>query len=273
VDHSLTIKAIAAANGITTSSVSSAKYQFDTAVAPTISPSAGTYNTAQSVSISSTNSGPTYYYTTDGSTPTTFSTQYTGSFTVSKSQTVKAIATAPNMVNSLPATAAYVFDTVATPTFNVGPGAYTGEQSVTISSTTPGTTIYYTTDGTPPDTNSSPHGSSPILTLDTTTTLKAIAVATNMVNSLPASATYTIVPATPTFNPPDGTGSPSSTTITSTPGAAIYFTTDGSTPTVTPPELYSGPVPLTAGTTTVVQAIAVAAGSTSALGTATFVIP
>jgi hypothetical protein len=168
-----------------------------------------------------------------------------------------------------------VFDTVATPTFSQAAGPYTGEQSVTLSSATSGATIYYTTDGTVPTTSSPLNSTTPVvLTIDTTTTIKAIAVAPGMANSTISSGSYDITPDTPTLNPLDGTGSPATASISSTPGAAIYFTTDGiTTPTAIPEDLYSAPIPLPTGTTTVIQAIAVSSGNTSALGTATYVIP
>lgn len=71
------------------------------------SPAAGTYAGTQSVSIScDATSDATIYYTTDGSTPTTSSTVYTGPIQVTEDMTIKAIAVAPAM-DSSSAEAAY----------------------------------------------------------------------------------------------------------------------------------------------------------------------
>jgi sugar lactone lactonase YvrE len=79
-----------------------------TAVAqPTFSPVAGTYTTAQTVTISDSASGVAIYYTTNGTTPTTSSTQYAGPITVSATETVKAIAVFPGYANSSIGSAAY----------------------------------------------------------------------------------------------------------------------------------------------------------------------
>jgi len=59
--------------------------------APTISPAGGNYYSPVDVTITCSTSGASIYYTTDGSDPTTSSTLYTGSFTLSSSATVKAI--------------------------------------------------------------------------------------------------------------------------------------------------------------------------------------
>ena len=79
---------------------------------------------------------------------------------------------------------------VATPTFSPEAGTYTTAQSVTISCTTDGATIYYTTNGDVPTTSSAVY-STPIA-ISETTTVKAIGVKTGMSNSNVASATYTI---------------------------------------------------------------------------------
>jgi formylglycine-generating enzyme required for sulfatase activity len=80
--------------------------------------------------------------------------------------------------------------TVATPTFNPAGGTYESPQTVTISSTTLGVTIVYTTDGSDPISNSMTY-TVPIL-ISSTTTLKAKAFRTGFADSQTASATYTI---------------------------------------------------------------------------------
>ncbi len=78
----------------------------------------------------------------------------------------------------------------ATPTFSPDTGTYTSSQSVTISCTTSGATIYYTTDGTTPTSSSTLYSSA--VTISSTTTLKAIAAASGYTDSEVASATYTM---------------------------------------------------------------------------------
>jgi hypothetical protein len=81
-------------------------------------------------------------------------------------------------------------ETVATPTFSVAAGSYTSVQTVSIGCETSDATIYYTTDGSTPTTESSVYSSS--LTINETTTLKAMAAKSGMNNSAVATATYTI---------------------------------------------------------------------------------
>lgn len=80
--------------------------------------------------------------------------------------------------------------TVATPTFSPAAGTYSEAQNVTISCGTTGATIYYTTDGNDPTTESEVYNGA--ITVSETTTIKAIAVKEGMNNSTVASATYTI---------------------------------------------------------------------------------
>src|SRR5204863_3857557 len=104
------------------------------------------------------------------------------------------------------------------------------------------------------------------ITVTTTQTIKAIAVASGYTTSAVASGTYTIqVPAaTPALSPSGGTFTSSNTVRLpdSTPGATRYYTTNGSTPT-TSSAAYTGPITVT--TTQTIKAIARAAGHTTGL--------
>ena len=82
------------------------------AVTPTMSPSTGTYYSAQNVTLSSTTEGATIYYTTDGSDPDNTDTQYTTPIAVSTTTTIKAIAYKTDMDPSTIATAVYTFPTI-----------------------------------------------------------------------------------------------------------------------------------------------------------------
>jgi hypothetical protein len=91
----------------------------------------------------------------------------------------------------------------ATPTFSPAAGAYTAAQTVTISDTTPGAKIYYTTNGTAPTTSSTLY-SAPI-TVSATETIEAIATASGSLQSAVGSAAYTMN--IPVIHCPTGSGS------------------------------------------------------------------
>ena len=174
------------------STVASAK----TVATPTFSPAAGTYTSPQTVTIKDTTSGATIYYTTNGTTPTTSSTQYSSPINISVTETLKAIATHSGDTNSAVKSGTYTISSVAaTPTFSPGAGSYGSVQTVTISDTTPGASIYYTLNGTAPTTSSAPYLDPVYIT--NTETLEAIAVASGYTNSAVKSAAYTIPAGTP----------------------------------------------------------------------------
>ena len=83
--------------------------------APTFSPPAGTFDAAQSVTITSATSGAAIYYTTDGVDPTTASSVYSTPLPVSATTTLKAIATAPGHTQSTVASATYTIGATAPP--------------------------------------------------------------------------------------------------------------------------------------------------------------
>jgi len=81
--------------------------------APTLTPSAGTYTSTQTVIIATTTTSATIRYTTDGTTPTsTIGTVYSEPLTVSEMQTIQAIACKVGWIDSEKASAVYTFPNV-----------------------------------------------------------------------------------------------------------------------------------------------------------------
>jgi hypothetical protein len=78
---------------------------------PTFSPGSGTYTTTQSVTIKDSTPNASIYYTTDGSTPSTGSTLYSGPIKVATSQTIQAVALAPGFSQSDVGLASYTINT------------------------------------------------------------------------------------------------------------------------------------------------------------------
>jgi hypothetical protein len=79
----------------------------DKVATPTANPPAGNYQTAQSVTLSTATSGAKIYYTTNGTAPTTSSTQYSSAISISATTTLKAFAVKEGMDDSGVLTATY----------------------------------------------------------------------------------------------------------------------------------------------------------------------
>ncbi|MEL6843032.1 MAG: lamin tail domain-containing protein, partial [Bacteroidota bacterium] len=77
---------------------------------------------------------------------------------------------------------------VASPEFSLSPGMYTGTQSLQINMSTPGATIYYTTDGSVPTQSDQVYSAA--LSIDTTTTLRARAYLNGWAPSQHVSGTW-----------------------------------------------------------------------------------
>ena len=136
ISSQTTLKAIALPVFGYQSPVSSATYTFAAAAAtPAFSPAGGTYSAAQSVVLTDSTPGAKIYYTTDGSTPTTSSSSYSGPITVSSSETLQAVASASGFALSVVATAAFTINqtaqsfTITGTTISVAPGATAGNTS------------------------------------------------------------------------------------------------------------------------------------------------
>ena len=210
---------------------------------PEFSPNGGTYSSPLMVKISDENSAATIYYGINAP-PTT---KYTGPISVTRPETIEAVAKAPGYTNSPVASAAYTF-VVATPVFSLPGSTYSSPQTVKITDTTPGATIHYTTDGTNPATSPTSLTYKGAIPVTRPETIKAIAEVTGFTNSDVASATYSFMVATPMFTPAGGTyPGPISVMITdTTPGATIYYGING------PPTIkYTAPIEVGKSETTI----------------------
>ena len=270
-----TIHALAVVSGYTNSAVASATYTISAplAAAPVFSVATGTYNLAQTVSLSDATPGAAIYYTTNGSAPTTSSLRYAGAITVGSSETIRAVAVATSFANSEVASATYTISAsvVASPVFNVAAGNYSSAQTVTLSDATSGAVIYYTTNGSTPTTSSLRYAGA--ITVSSSESIQALAVASGYTNSAVVSATYTIgisIAAAPVFSVATGSYRSAQTVSLSdaTPGAVIYYTIDGSAPTINS-TIYTGVITVSLSET--IEAIAVAPGvMTSPVATAIY---
>jgi len=97
-------------------------------VTPIINPNGGLFTDSVSVTLTTTTSGASIYYTTNGTTPTQSSTLYTGAFTLTSSVTVKAKAFNSGMTDSQEASAAFTIVPAGTFDFSL---SNTGNKSVT----------------------------------------------------------------------------------------------------------------------------------------------
>ncbi len=170
---------------------------------------------------------------TESSAPVTWNTtapasgSYEPSVLTQQTVTLNGIVTCPDSIddNGVPLTTTITITIsaagiVGAPTVNLAAGTYTENQSVTLTSSTEGATIYYTTDGSEPTiTGGVPAGTTAVYTApiavtgtegkSITTTIKAIAVKDRMQNSSVEKFTYTIQIPVPKYevNVTNGSGS------------------------------------------------------------------
>ena len=246
VDESVNIKAIAYKAGMNPSQVISSAYVINIIV-PTVSavsfslPS-GTYYVPQSLTLSTTTTGASIRYTTDGSDPTpTSGTVYTQAIPIPSNSSlfIKAIAYLDGYNPSAVASAYYlVTGTVAEVIFSLPAGTYQTPQSLSLETATQDASIYYTTDGSNPTRDSYRYLQPIALPLNSTTTIKARAFKTDWLPSDIETNTYIITGSVvihdPVFTPAAGTYTTPQQVTVNTPypaDATIYYTTDGSDPT------------------------------------------
>ena len=275
-----------------------------TCAEPTFSPAAGAYTSAQNVTISTTTSGATIYYTTDGSDPTTSSSVYSSAITVSSNMTIKAMAAATGYDNSTIASASYIIldhaGTAADP-YTIA-DAYTAidanvglsevyvagiiSQVDSYNSNYHSITYWISSDGTTTSDQLEVYSGKGLNNTDFTST-DDVEVGAEVVvygtlkkfnntyefdknNYLTSYTAPQHDVATPTFSPVAGVyASAQSVTIScETTGASIYYTTNGSDPDANS-TLYNGTA-LSISSTTTIKAIAYLAGVNSNIATATY---
>ena len=272
-----TVRALAMRQGFVNSAVAVAQFSLvaPSAItpAPVISPAAGVYSGPQTISLSSPAPGALIYYTTNGNVPvpgSSFTMLYSGPFFIPGSTTIRAIAKSAGAANSAVSVGAYTITNplrAAIPVISPGTQIISAPASVSISSATAGAAIHYTTNGNEPQ----PGTTFTFLytgpfTVSATTTIRAMASGSGMVNSPVAVSVLTMQTtqpaATPVIAPGSGTFSaPQMVSITtSTPGATVYYTISGNVPRLGTvfTRVYTGPFEVSGNTT--VRAIAIAPG-------------
>ena len=186
-----------------------------------------TYEGGGNISISTTTPGATIYYTMGDSPNAPSGTETThgevgsgtAAFTITEGMTIKAIAIKDHYNNS--AVAEKSLTKVATPVI-----ADNGEHAISITCDTEGATIYYTTDGTAPSTNSSVY-STPLMDVSNKT-IRAIAVKDQCIDSDESSETIVLSCERPVITKE---GMTYTITCSFPSEATIYYSTDGSEPT------------------------------------------
>jgi hypothetical protein len=118
-------------------------------------------------------------------TPGTSASDNAASFTVTVTNSAGSVTSNAAILTVTTSTAV-----AATPIFSVPAGVYTSAQSVTLACSTPSSTIYYTTNSTPPTHSSSVYSSA--ISVSSMENLEAICAATGYSDSVVALAAYTI---------------------------------------------------------------------------------
>jgi len=220
------IRSIACKTGYLASSDVTGNYSLTGTLAPPIiSPIAGTYPTAQNVSINLGSNNPvgtSIHFTTDSSNPTCASSTYSGPINVAASQEIRAIAcrNTPLWTSSSVAIANYtITGTVANPSFSSPPGTFNNDQTITMSSATPGATVYWFSNiGSPATTPSCGSGNTGTISIiQDNTHVAAIACLAGWTDSGVVTGIYNLVAITPTPDVTAGTyGTGQTITFTST---------------------------------------------------------
>jgi len=224
----------------------------------TMSPQGGVFTGPVDITLSTSTSGVTIYYTLDGSVPTANSTPYTTPIHLTQSALVRAIgiksgSASASAENSFTIQSGVGAGRIAPLVVSPAGGTFTGPVDVTISTATAGAAIYYTLDGTTPGTGSPLYVGT--IHLNSSGWIRATAAKSRYSPpdtveyqySISASATTPPPPPppAPVITPNGGTFSncPNVAISTSVAGATIRYTLDGTPPAAASP-VYIQPIRL-----------------------------
>ncbi|HAT10978.1 MAG TPA: hypothetical protein DCS97_10380 [Planctomycetes bacterium] len=245
---SVTLKAIALRDGWIASPVFSAAYTLRV-VAPTLSPTPGTFAAPMTIAAALADAQAVLRYTLDGTAPTVASPPLPADgLQLTSTATVRVIATRDGWANSAVVRATYTLRN-ATPVPSLPAGTYTGAQLVTLTSASPGAEIRYSLDGTTP-TAASLLASGPLL-IEGNKTLRAIAIQPGWSNSATLRATYALRVPAPQPTPAAGTypAWPLVTVASSDALATVRYTTGATLPNAWSRTFPTAGLQLTAATT------------------------
>jgi len=143
----------------------------------TITPAGGSFTSIQTVTMAESIPGATIYYRASGVFNTIGFVQYTGpvSLNIGGQETITAYASETGYDQSSYTTVSFAlnFPVAPVPVISPSGGVFPASQTVTITNSAPGATIYYTTDGTPATINSAIYAEP--ITVSTSATVAAIA--------------------------------------------------------------------------------------------------
>ncbi|MEO8097249.1 MAG: chitobiase/beta-hexosaminidase C-terminal domain-containing protein [Acidobacteriota bacterium] len=174
------------------------------AATPLISPAGGGFSVAMNVTITTSTPGAQIRYTTDGSFPGSSSTLYSGPLSISQTTTLRARAFKSGLTDSSVATADFTRAKATAPGITPAGGTFSSATSVSLSSSTPGASIFFTLDGSAPTGASTPYTAA--LSVSANTTLRAVATAPGLDDSPVSSATFIIASQPTNPGPPQGSG-------------------------------------------------------------------
>jgi hypothetical protein len=250
------VKALATKSGMANSSVITWNYTFTVATI-VASPAAGTFNSTQSVTLSTASTGALIHYRTDGTAASCSDTTYSSAIAVNASETITAIGCLTNYNNSAAFSGLYTLQLAGTPTATYGTGTY--NNAVSESLTYAGAAICYRTDGTAPTAptagtcgpgSTTYSGAFNVPPTGGTGSVKALATKAGWSNTSVVTWTYTFNVAAVTALPAAGSFSSSQNVALSTAsiGGTVHYRTSGGSAVCGDPS-YSSPIAVSVTTT------------------------